>query len=80
MFYQNSTNIKSLVKKLEDNQYLIDIDGNGNWDYTYNQVSGEINPYKDDIIELENWSIFLLIIIVISIITIILFFYKKRKM
>ena len=65
----------------ENGKYLIDSDGDGEYDCTYNPVTGAITSLKEkettetlDVL----WIIIVGIILVIAIITFIVFLYKKK--
>ncbi|MDH7506311.1 MAG: PKD domain-containing protein [Candidatus Thermoplasmatota archaeon] len=74
-FYNNTTGTKTKVEKLDNGNYLIDINGDGKQFYEFNSFKGELKIYQEQpIIEV-------LIIAFILIICIILFFIleKRRK-
>ena len=60
----------------ENGKYLIDINGDGNWNYVYSTLIGLEDYNKSEKLE-PSWIIILLIVIAISINSTIIFLYKK---
>jgi len=61
----------------EDGKYLIDIDGDGGWDYTYSQTTGITTPFTEETIDEVPWAVIVLIATALAIISLIVYFYKK---
>ena len=61
----------------KDGSYLVDSDGDGNWDYIYNQTTGITTPFKEETIDEIPWTVIAVILVALAIVSIIVFFYKK---
>ena len=84
LFHNHTTGIETDVEKQNDGKYLIDKDGDGNWDYTYVPETGEIESYESDKSELsqqaeDNIVIVILAIFLIIISLILLIVRRSRK-
>jgi len=79
LFYNTRSGKSTKVDYKGNNQYLIDEDGDGKWDYLFETSYGTITPYKEEefsfpllpLLAIISIGLILLIIIVIKI------FYKK---
>jgi hypothetical protein len=58
VFYNSKSGINSQLKYINTNKFLIDIDGDGEWDYTYNLALHSLNSYST-VPESENLLTFL---------------------
>jgi len=76
MFQNISNHINSSVE-IKDGQYLLDINGDGSWDYIYDYQYDELTSYKLEPGNEIPWSIVILITLASIIILIIVYFYKK---
>ena len=76
VFHNNVTGNEIDVEKLDDGSYLIDSDGDGKWDYTFDQEEG-LNPYQKD--EGEKGIPGFELILVFSALLLTLFWKQKRK-
>ncbi|UCF12739.1 MAG: PKD domain-containing protein [Thermoplasmatales archaeon] len=77
IFYNKTTAIETAVKHQYDETYLIDTNGNGNWDYTYKQTTETIVPFKGKTINEIPWTVIALILVALAVISLIIYFYKK---
>jgi len=76
-FHNNLTRNDTDVELQDNGKYLMDINGSGTWDYTYDSKTGTINFIKDKktIEEIEiSWVVVVGIILVIAIIVIVILF------
>ena len=73
LFYDLTTDTISSTKK-QQNNYLLDIDNDGTWDYLYNPTTGSAAIYDDELSIIT----LLWIAIIITIITFILVIYYLR--
>jgi PKD repeat protein len=82
IFESNTTNNKTSVI-LSQNSYLIDNDGDNNWDYIFDVNSNSLTIYSnylEDVFEFENILLFFIVPIIIIFILIIIFIsYSKKK-
>ncbi len=69
VFYNPTTNIKTTLGRQEDKQ-LIDINGDGQWDYIYSPALGTLAPYEK-ISSLFDSPLFIIAIIAIILIAIV---------
>lgn len=76
-FYSNSTgNISAVVQ--ENGQYLIDVNGDGQWDHTYNPNSAALGVYPETL-RFEYTMLLAGIILVIFIFIVISFIVKRKR-
>ena len=61
----------------EDGKYLIDTNGDGDWNYTYDLIEGLETYNKSEEIEIP-WIMIAAIIIATALIAIIVYLYKKE--
>jgi len=76
-FHNNLTKDDTAVELQDNGRYLIDINGSGTWDYTYDPATGTINSMKEKVtIEKTeiSWVLVVGITLVITIISIIILF------
>ena len=72
LFY-NPLNEKARMKKQSDTEYLLDINGDGAWDYVYNSQTGFVSGYK----EKENFYLYIALLVLLLLMVIILILFKK---
>jgi len=72
-FHSNTTGIETKVERLDSGNYLIDIDGDGTWNYEYSPASGESSIYQEKPIA-EYMGV-----AIVLIVGLILFFVLDRK-
>jgi hypothetical protein len=75
-FHSNETENEYKVKKLESGKYLIDSDGDEEWDYVYNPLNNKLSKYIE---QTEINYTMVLIMLIICPILIIFIFGKKKK-
>ena len=73
-FYSNRTSTETTVKHLNNGNYAIDIDGDGDYDIVYNTITNQYNQYTETSV-LEYFFLILLIIAVL----LIYYFLRVRK-
>ncbi len=73
----HDTDLETNLGQDEDGKYLIDIDGDGEWDYIYNQTTGTTTPFTEETIDEVPWAVIALIAVALAIISLIVYFYKK---
>jgi len=71
--YIHATGTKTKVEKLDNGNYLIDIDGDGTQYYEYSSASGEINAYQEQPVFMY------LLVAVIFIACLVVFFFLERR-
>jgi len=65
-FYENSTGLQKDIQLTEDNEYLIDLSGDGNWDYIYNIETKTLNKISDlSESTSDDFSLFILVIVIL---------------
>lgn len=77
LVYEKRTDVKQ-----DDNEnYLIDADGDGNWDYIYDPVAGTTTFLKEEetVTPETSWIMIVGAVIAIAIIAIVVFLYKKKN-
>ena len=83
-FFDNAwkfdSNEKIIVKSIGDNNYLIDMDGDGNWDYVYNSSQGSVSPFSSKYEQgQKNFFFYLFKTIIILIVFAIFVIFLRRK-
>ena len=81
-FDDSETGEKTDVEKYENDIYLIDIDGEGNWDYEYDFINKEFSSYIEERSAEGNnssWILLFGLVIVIVFIVIIAIFSKRKN-
>ena len=73
----HDTDIETDLGQDEDGKYLIDIDGDGEWDYSYSQITGATTTFKEETIGEVPWTVLAIIAVALAIISLIVYFYKK---
>ena len=81
VFYNNATGEKTGVEQQENGTYLIDIDEDGKWDYTYDSETNTLSKYVQEKDETNNNSIWgaLVLGVIIAIIILIIIYLAKKK-
>jgi hypothetical protein len=79
VFHNYSDDVKTVLG-LDDDKYLIDINGDDSWDYLYNINTGELVEYilEKDNLQNDIYTPILVVIIIIFAIVIIVLLKKKR--
>jgi PKD repeat protein len=78
-FYNPTTNTKTILGD-QDEKQLIDIDGDGKWDYVYDPVLGSISPFVEIISPLTTpWLSIALSVIIFIVILMIVWLYKTGR-
>ncbi len=78
-FYNPTTNKKTILGE-QDEKQLIDIDGDGHWDYLYDPVLGSTTPYVENISALESpWFSVALSVIIFIVILLVVWLYKTGR-
>jgi len=81
LFCNDETSVETVVEQQESGNYLLDADGDGVWDYTYNPVAGTVaargGENKRTAGEIQ-WSFIAILVIALAIIVVIIYFYKKN--
>jgi hypothetical protein len=78
-FYNPTTNTKTILGD-QDEKQLIDIDGDGKWDYVYDPVLGSISPFVEIISPLTTpWFSIALSVIIFIVILMIVWLYKTGR-
>ncbi|UCD14078.1 MAG: right-handed parallel beta-helix repeat-containing protein [Thermoplasmatales archaeon] len=79
IFYEPTGDITTAAEKHKEN-YFIDENGDGTWDYIYNTADGSMSPYEEEILPLIIWiPITLAILLIILIITLYFTRFKYWK-
>ncbi|MCK5031260.1 MAG: PKD domain-containing protein, partial [Thermoplasmatales archaeon] len=79
-FHNAATGIETPVEKQDNGTYLIDVDGDGTWNYNYDPIAGTITTISEEESTTEEmqWAFIAVISIAIIIIAAIVYFYKKE--
>jgi hypothetical protein len=80
-FYSNMTNMENEVELLNNNStYLIDYNGNGKWDYSYNIQADILESYKktEDKSKNINTTFIVFVVLIILILILIIYFVFKK--
>ena len=80
IFYDIHKDLYTEINMTEDGIYLIDVDGDGTWDYTYNSLSGKVAPYSM-IDNNSNPSIPPLLLVIIFLVIVLIFgiYFGRRR-
>ena len=80
IYYNLSTRFSSDLSTKDNISYLVDINGDGNWDYVYNSANGTIKKYRgiDEDFDPNIYYIFILIVIIL-IVSIVLYLRKNKR-
>jgi len=62
----------------QDDSYLIDVNGDGTWDYVYNTADGAILTYEEELI-VPTYNLILIILLITITVLIIVFSYLKNR-
>ena len=77
-FHNDTTGIKTAVELQDDGTYLIDNDGDGEWDYIFNPITGRLTVYeKEETTKGSPVMLLLVIGIALALIAVIVYLYKK---
>ncbi|MCK4364889.1 MAG: transglutaminase domain-containing protein [Thermoplasmatales archaeon] len=72
------------VKQDDSENYLIDTDGDGHWDYTYDPVAGTTNSFiekkESETSGKISWTILGIVSAVLVLLVVIVYFYKKQRL
>jgi parallel beta-helix repeat protein len=80
VLYNPTTKVTSAIEKSGD-KYLIDTNGDGEWNYIYDTIDGSISTYSEEEITsqtLNIWMITALILTILAVISIIVWYYIKN--
>lgn len=86
-FFSNKTGSNTHFELQDNDTYLIDNNGDGTWDYTYNVMSdtivvlgekGEINEKETNALQEILWVVFIGLVVVVAIISVIVFLCRKK--
>jgi len=80
MFHNDTIGIETAVELQDDGTYLIDNNGDHEWDYIFNPETRELNRYEGDKTKTIEGSPLMLILLIgtaIAIIAVITYLYKK---
>jgi hypothetical protein len=78
-FYNATTNTKTILGE-QDEKQLIDIDGDGHWDYIYDPVLGSTTPYVEITTPLDSpWFSVALSVIIFIVILVVVWLYKTGR-
>lgn len=74
-FHSNETGVDTTVNHRTDGTYLIDTNGDGQWNTEYNPVTGETQDYREQPI----LQYALIIVVVLVIVALLLFFFMRGR-
>jgi PKD repeat protein len=78
-FYSPTTNRKTILGE-QDEKQLIDIDGDGHWDYMYDPVLGSTAPYVEITTPLDSpWFSIALSVIIFIVILLVVWLYRTGR-
>lgn len=80
VFHNNVTGYKINVELQDNGNYLIDIDGDGSWNYEYNSEANILAPYHSEEKSTEEPVYLFLVWIMIAAIAIVVFVYGVKKL
>jgi len=82
LFYTPITGKKSLLKDQGNGLYLIDVDDDGDFDYSYDIIQDVLSPYesfsKIEKTKSYKFEIWQLIVVILFIMLLLLFFFKRK--
>ena len=77
-FHNDNARIKTAVELQDDGTYLIDNDGDSEWNYIFNPITGRLTIYeKEKTAKGLPLLLFLIIGMALALIAVILYLYKK---
>ena len=79
LFHNNTNGNNTAVEQQTNGKYLIDDDGDGNWDYIYDPSTDTLEKYTEPKTEDNTVWYYLLAIIIIPVLLILFFLLSKRK-
>jgi len=79
LFYNSRNANATKVGYKKNNQYILDVDGDGKWDYIYDYTYGTLSPYREEKSSSLQYLTFIVIFLIalFLLITVVRIFYKK---
>ena len=74
-YHHLTGDITSKAKHIGENKYLIDIDGDGIWDYEFDSETGELIDYSN----ISDYNYILILIAIIAVLLLVIIFYIGKK-
>ena len=78
LLYEHTDKAKTGVEKRDD-KYLLDINGNGQWDYSYNILDKSIVSYSEPPSAPTTYWILLIAAVILTILVVIFWYTRKRQ-
>ena len=78
VYYNKTSNINTTLKPINNSSYLVDVNGDGKWDYVYSYTEGTITPYKESTRTDDMMYYAAIIVAVLFIMGGLLFIYKEK--
>ncbi|HEC81690.1 MAG TPA: PKD domain-containing protein, partial [Thermoplasmatales archaeon] len=81
VYYNKTSNINTTLKPINNSSYLVDVNGDGKWDYVYDYTENNVKVYTE---EKSSGSVdvnilILILIMLVVIVIVALFIYKKSR-